>query len=100
MGALVRSVIEKTPGDSLRLFMDFGDVPEIDAGAKIASCTVGVAPSGPTVVTPATVNTAGYLASTKIGGGETGTDYEVTFTATLDDADGTVIARSGTLQVR
>lgn len=100
MGALVRNTIEKTAGDAVRYFMDFGDAPEIEAGAEISSCTVSVSPSGPTVVSPATVNTAGYLASTKISGGTAGTDYEVLFTATLNDADSTVLARSGTLQVR
>jgi hypothetical protein len=100
VGTLVRNEITKAPADELRLSMDFGDLPEIAAGAAVTSCDVSVSPSGPVVQTPATINTTGYLASTKVTGGTDGTDYLVTFLATLNDADDTKISREATLKVR
>jgi hypothetical protein len=98
-GALVRNALTKSAGDALTAWMDYGDFPEIIAGAVISSCTVVVSPSGPTVTTPGTVNAPGYAAATKISGGTAGNAYLVTFVATLNDAAGTTYSRTGTLNV-
>lgn len=100
VGQLVRNEIVKAPGDRVRLYMDFGDVPEILAGAAVTSCTCAVSPSGPTVPASATVETGGYRVSAKISGGTDATDYVVTFVATLNNADATLISRAASLKVR
>lgn len=95
---LVRNDLTKAAGDTITAEMDFGDFAELWAGAVAQSCTVS-APAGLTVVSPGTVNSGGYAVSSKITGGVAGTDYGVTFTATLSDAGATVIARTGVLKV-
>lgn len=94
---LVRNDLSKAAGDGINAEMDFGDFPELWAGRIISSCTV--VGTGLTVVSPGTVNAAGYAVSTRISGGTAGADYSVVFTAALNDSPATVIARTGTLKV-
>lgn len=86
MGAMVRNTIkEASPGSgNFRAAMDFGDMKELHAdGVSIDSCAVTISPSGPTVTSPATLETD-YSVSTVISGTATsGLTYSVSFTATL-----------------
>lgn len=91
MAKLVRNVIkESSPGaGTFRARMDFGDLRELheldgsNEPVVIESCTVSISPAGPTVTSPATLETD-YAVSTVISGNAiSGDTYSVTFTATL-----------------
>lgn len=87
--------IFKTPGDRVWLVFDFGNLPELLAGATIAALSVPQ-PVGLTVTGVVLVGT--YKVGAWYSSGVDGTDYTVTCTITL--SDGTIIARTGTLKVR
>ncbi len=94
-GELVRNTITKAAGDTLTLTMDLGDLPEIAAGeSRSVAGNVTASPSGLTITNPPT-NT-GYSISVRIAGGSAGTEYSVTFTATIGTA---TISRSGILKL-
>jgi hypothetical protein len=93
---LVKNDLTKAAGDAITLAMDFGDLPELWAGATITSCTIAALPSGLTIGTPA-VNSGGYAVSASFSGGTAAASYAVTFTATLSTGD--VIARTATLNL-
>ena len=95
MPTLVRNELTKQAGDTVRLACDFGDVPEIIAGATISSCTISA--STPSGVTNSSQVTGTYKVSALFAGGTAGTDYTITFTATL--SAGSIIARTCTLHV-
>lgn len=90
---MVRNPIsEAAPGaGAFRPVMDFGDMKELheldgdDEPVVIESCTVSISPvTNPTatVTSPATLE-SDYRVSTLISGGLAGTEYTVTFVATL-----------------
>lgn len=94
----VNNVLTKTPGDLLwRYAMDLSELPQVRAGATIASVTsVAASPSGLTIAS-SQVDTGSKSASATFGGGTADTDYAVTFTVVL--STGETVARTGTLKV-
>ena len=96
---LVSGAAEKAVGDAVRLPMDFGDIPELIAGAIVVSFDVTC--TGATG-TPPTVSGKQldypYQLSALFTGGTAG-NYDATYTITLNDTDGTVIQRTALLKV-
>lgn len=100
---------EKSAGDTVRLAMDFGDIPRLNRGATVTDGVLVMA----TNITSYDVTAAGagaptvsgkqldypYQLSALFAGGTPGT-YEVTFRITLDDADSTIIRRVAKLKVK
>ena len=97
-GELMSGVVKKGQGDSVRLWCDFGDVPQLQEGATVVSQNVTTSGSGAPVVAGIEL-TYPYQLSAKFTGGTAGNTYNVVFTITLNDADATVITRTGQLEV-
>lgn len=95
---LVQGEAEKAAGDSIRIPMDFGNEPLIKAGARVAAFNVTCTgtPSPPSVT--AKQLDYYYQLSALFVGGSAGT-YSAVYQITLDDADATVIVRTGILKV-
>lgn len=86
---------QKAAGDKIRIYCDFGNEPLLQQGFAIASQTVTAAG-----LTVASVQLDfDYQVSALISGGSSGTDYDITYAVTLDDPDGTILSRTGVLQV-
>lgn len=94
MGALVRNDVTKSAGDTLRIAMDWGDVPELIAGATLSSVTITAA-TGVTI--SGQQNDTTYRTSAVFAGGSSGNSYEITFAATL--STGSIVSRTATLKV-
>ncbi len=95
---LVSGAAQKTAGSRQRLAMDFGNVQQLIDGATITGTpTVSATPSGLTI-SGVQLDYA-YQVSALFEGGTGGSDYDVTFAITLDDADATVFSRTATLAV-
>lgn len=95
MGVMVRNEIRKTEGDRLRLGIDWGDVPELWAGATLSSVAISASPSGLTIASQQ--NDTAYRTSAVFSGGAAGTTYSVTWSATL--SSGSVVSRTADLKV-
>lgn len=105
---------EKTAAERLRLPVDFGDVAQLVAGASggapdplvlavnIVSQNVTCTGTGAPTVTGIQLDFP-YQISALFSGGTPTTGnspgYPVTYSITLDDADGTVVQRTGYLKV-
>ncbi len=95
---LVVGVAEKAAADRIRIPCDFGNEPKIINGARITSYTVTTAGTGaPTASSP--LKDYYYQISAIIAGGTAGGTYTIIYTITLDDADATVISRTGLIKV-
>lgn len=109
---LMLGAAKKSAGDqNLRLPCDFGDDPfviallvdsdgEYDpaaAAVAFASYNVTCSGDGAPLVAAKTLDYP-YQISAAFSGGDVGT-YDVVFTATLTNADATVLSRTGTLEV-
>lgn len=107
---LTSGTAQKAAGDTVRLPMDFGDISALNDGAYVQDgalvMPVNIAdyditpPLGPSAPTVSDVQLDyPYQMSGKFSGGVAGTTYDIVFTITLDDADGTVVSRTGPLKV-
>lgn len=95
-----RNTITKLAGDTVLLSFDFGDMPEIIAGATVAVITsIEVCPIDPTLPVLVSQKTIvrGYKVQGLYTGGAAGTDYTVTCSVVL--SDNSVLVRTGTLKV-
>lgn len=96
--ALVSGTATKSAGSRQRLSMDFGNIQQLIDGASITGTpTVSATPSGLTI--SSIQLDYSYQVSALFAGGTADTEYTVTFTITLDDADATIISRKATLNV-
>jgi len=103
--------ISKASAEVLRLPVDFGDVPQLIDGATggapdplvlavtISSFTVTCAGSGAPTVSSPQKDFAYQISALFSGGTPSNTAYVATYTITLNDADATVIQRTGLIQV-
>lgn len=103
--------VTKAAAEVLRLPVDFGDVPQLIAGASggapaplvmavtITSFSVVCTGSGAPTVSGQKLDYPYQLSALFTGGTAQQTPYPVTYTITLNDADATVIVRSGTITV-
>lgn len=105
---LVSGTAQKAAGDTVRMPMDFGDVPALYRGVavtdgalvmdvEVASYDVTTSGSGAPTVSGKQLDFP-YQVSALFIGGSAG-EYNVTFRITLDDADSTVISRVARLKV-
>lgn len=105
---------EKTSAERFRLPVDFGDVPQLVTGASggapdplvlatnIASKNVTCTGTGAPAVSAIQLDYVYQVSALFVGGTVTpngSPGYPVTYTITLDDADGTVVQRTGFLKV-
>lgn len=104
--------VNKASAEVLRLPVDFGDVPQLIAGASggapaalvlavtIASFTVTCTGTGAPTVSGQKLDYPYQLSALFSGGTPApNSPYPVTYTITLNDADATVIVRTGTITV-
>jgi len=106
--------ITKTAAERLRLPVDFGDVPQLVAGASggapdplvmsvnIASYNVTCTGTGAPTVSRQQLDYPYQLSALFSGGTPTtgsSAGYPVSYTITLDDPDATVIVRQGYIKV-
>lgn len=108
---LTSGTVQKAAGDSVRLPMDFGDIPQLIDGAAVVDGVLVLAVNvlSYTVTAPALVLAGGtvrsaqmdypYQTSAKFSGGVAGSTYDCVFTIVLDDADNTQYSRTGPLRV-
>jgi hypothetical protein len=102
--------IEKAAAEVLRFPVDFGDAPQLVAGASggapnplvlsvnINSFDVTCTGTGAPTVSGQRLDYP-YQLSAVFTGGTPGGTYPATYTITLDDSDGTKIVRSGSIKV-
>ena len=110
---LVSGSAQKSPGDVVRMPMDFGDEPEIVAGVTLVNgglvfeytiVNFNVGWSSDTQFAPPLSLSAAqldypYQQSVLVGGGAPGINYYLTYTKTLNDPDQTTIVRTGKLSI-
>lgn len=109
LGTIIKASAEK-----LRLPVDFGDVPQLVAGASggapdplvlattIASYDVACTGTGAPTVSRVQLDYPYQLSALFSGGTPTtgaSQGYPATYTITLDDPDGTVVVRTGYIKV-
>lgn len=103
---LTSGTAQKAAGDTVRMPMDFGDTPQLCDGAAVTDDVLVLE----TNVADYTVTAAGltvsgkqldyaYQVSAVFAGGTAGQTYDCVFAITLDDADGTIVSRTGPLKV-
>ncbi len=97
VSVLTVGVAQKATGDRIRLACDFGNEQALIDGAAIASYTVTCVGTGHPLVTAEQLDYS-YQVSAIFSGGSIGA-FDCVFTITLNDADATVIQRTGTLKV-
>lgn len=94
---VARNTLTMKSGDKATLGMDFGDMPELIAGATIINATI-TTNTGATITNEAAAN--GYVATALFDlAGCAATDVGVaTFAVTLDS--GVILTRTGTLVIQ
>jgi hypothetical protein len=109
--SITLGAIQKAAAEVIRLPVDFGDTPQLIAGASggapaalvlavtIASYTVTcTGPAGTPPAVSAPQLDYPYQVSALFSGGTVGV-YTATYTAVLSDPDGTTIVRTGQIEV-
>lgn len=88
---------KKTAGDRVRVPCDWGNEPMLIEGYAITAYDVTCTGTGAPTVTSKNLDYP-YQTSAIVYGGSAGT-YNLVYSITLNDPDGTVLSRTGTMEI-